>query len=176
MKKIYFMRAAKAEGFGIGVSDYERSLRPKGLQELRTIASYLALQNISVNAILSSCSMRAQETLTELDKILDLKAKKQFLQELYYRPYEEAFKIILAQDDEDDALLIIGHYPQLNELINNISKEPVKNIPSMGVVSLLFDIKSWSDIADCKAEVEFVIYPKQFKYYMPRQIRATLAL
>ena len=176
MKKIYFIRAAKAEGFASGISDYERSLKPKGLKEIKTIGSYLALQNISIDVILSSYSMRAQETVVELDKILSFDTKKQFLEELYYKPYEEVFDIIMAQDDEDNTLLIVGHYPQLNELINALSSELINNIPNMGVVSLEFDINEWSDLKNSKAKLDFFIYPKQFKYYMPHQIRATLSL
>jgi phosphohistidine phosphatase len=82
----------------------------------------------------------------------------------------------MAQESSCDTLFIVGHNPQLNELTNRLSREPILKIPSMGVVALTFDIKEWSELVNKKGTLKFFIYPKQFKYYMPRQIRTTLAL
>jgi len=176
MKRIYFIRAAKAKGFYGAQSDYERTIKPKGLKEIKTIGSYLALHNISIDVILSSYAQRAQDTVVELDKIVSFSAKKQFLEALYYQPCDEMIKIIKALDDEDKNLLIVGHYPQLNELINELSSESINSIPNMGVVALEFDVEHWADLDRSGSNLDFFIYPKQFKYYMPDQIRTRLAL
>ncbi len=174
MKKIYLIRSAKAENFSEGLSDYERSLRKKGLKDIKTMGSYLLLQGISPDIVLSSCALRAQETTSNLTKILDFKGIKHFLQELYFLPYEEVLKIIMAQDEESKSMFIVGHNPQLIELINSLSSTFISDIPSMGIVALNFEIDEWSEIETKKGTMEFFISPKQFKYYMPQQIRVTL--
>ncbi len=174
MKKIYLIRSAKAEDFSQGLSDYERSLRKKGLKDIKTMGSYLSFQGISPDIILSSCALRAQETTTKLAETLHFKGMKYFLKELYFLPYEEVLKIIMAQDEEHDNIFIVGHNPQLIELVNTLSSDFISNMPSMGVVALSFDINEWSEIEDVKGTIEFFITPKQFKHYIPQQIRATL--
>jgi len=176
MKEIYLIRHAKAENFSEGLSDFERSVKKKGFKDIQTIGSYLALQGISPDAILSSCAMRAQESAVALAERLSFEGVKYFLEELYYAPCEDVFNIIMAQEKSCEKLFIIGHNPQLNELTNLLSKEFISKIPTMGVVALSFDIDDWSEIATIKGNLNFFIYPKQFEYYMPRQIRTTLSL
>jgi len=176
MKEIYLIHHAKAEDFSEGLSDFERSLKKKAFKDIQTIGSYLALQGISPDVILSSCAMRAQETAVMLAEKLSFQGVKHFLEELYYAPYEDALNIIMAQDKSCERLFIIGHNPQLNELVNSLSKEYISKIPSMGVVSLHFDISEWSEIKSVKGNIDFFLYPKQFKYYMPRQIRTKLSI
>lgn len=174
MKNIYLIRSAKSEDFSQGLSDFERTLREKGIEDINTIGSYLALQSISPDMILSSCALRAQETTVELAKKLDFEGVKYFLEELYSSSYKDILSIIMAQDDECSSIFVVGHSPQLVELTNWFCNENIGKLPSMGVISLSFDINEWSEIESKKAKMEFFIYPKQFKYYMPKQIRDTL--
>jgi len=176
MKKIYFIRHAKAESFLEGVSDFERTLKKRGLKDIATIASYMALQGISPDIILSSCVMRAEQTALALAEKLDFEGKKYFLEELYYAPIQEVLGIIMAQGQSCDSIFVIGHNPQLNELVNTLSSEHINKIPTAGVVALSFAIDSWSEVEDVKGELDFFIYPKQFRYYMPKQIRTTLSM
>ena len=174
MKKIYLIRHAKAEGFLEGVSDFERVLKKRGVKDIEMIGSYMALQGISPDVILCSCAMRAEQTALQLAKKLGFEGKTYFLQELYYASNEDALGIIMAQDKSLDSIFIIGHNPQLNELVNTLSSEYINKIPAMGVAALTFNINTWSEIETVKGELDFVIYPKQFEYYMPKQIRTTL--
>jgi phosphohistidine phosphatase len=174
MKKLYLIRDAKAEPFSRGLSDFERSLRKKGIKELKSIASYLMLRGITVDVILSSCALRAQQTTLLLSEAISFEGQKHFLEELYYPPYDEILSIIMAQDSSVTSLFVVGHDPYLSELVNNLSVESVAKIPPAGVVALEFDIDEWSELKRNKGSIEFFIFPKQFKYYMPKQIRAKL--
>jgi len=41
---------------------------------------------------------------------------------------------------------------------------------------LNFNIDSWNELLQMeKPKIDFFIFPKQFKYYMPKQIRDTLS-
>jgi phosphohistidine phosphatase len=174
MKKIYLIRDAKAEGFSQGISDFEREITKKGKKDILTIGSYMALRGISLDIILSSCALRAQQSAISLAEKLSFSGEQHFLQELYFGSNDALLEIVKAQDDKFENLAIVGHNPQLNELINRLTDEHINKIPAMGVVSLSFDIESWSDIDESVGKMEFFIYPKQFKYYMPKQIQATL--
>ena len=176
MKTLYLIKHAKSNWDIPGTRDFERPISKKGAKDVNTIGSYLKLKNIVPDIVLSSCSLRAQESADLLAKKIGFKGKKYYLEELYMTPAEDMKEIIMAQDDDINSIFIVAHNPQLSEIINIISDEHFSKIPSMGVVALNFDIKEWEEIETVKGEVDFFIFPKQFKYYMPKQIRSTLAL
>ncbi len=124
--------------------------------------------------ILSSCASRAQESADKIAKILSYEGRIEYLQELYYTPTEVMHEILLMQDDADDTIFVIGHNPQLTDMVNLLVDDHVAKIPTMGVVAINFDIEHWSELSYIRGELDFFIYPKQFKYYIPKQIRAIL--
>ncbi|MEA1891440.1 MAG: histidine phosphatase [Campylobacterota bacterium] len=176
MKTLYLIRDAKSDWTTPDTRDFERSLTKKGKKDVKTIGSYFLLRGISPDLILSSFSLRSQETSDLLAKVIDSDAKKLYMEEFYMKPVENMKEIIMAQDNSVDKLFVIGHNPQISEIINMINDEHVNKVPSMGVVAVDFEIKEWSELENTKGKIDFFIFPKQFKYYMPKQIRASLPL
>lgn len=80
----------------------------------------------------------------------------------------------MMQENQFDSILLVGHNPQVTEVANMLTAEHISKIPTVGVVAINFDIEEWSELETVQGEIDFFIYPKQFKYYMPKQIRATL--
>jgi phosphohistidine phosphatase len=175
MKTLYLIRHAKSDWSKADISDVERGLAKKGYKDINTMGSYLALRGIKPDLMLSSCSLRTQETADLLAKKIDFQGKIHYLMELYLASVEEIKEIIMIQDDDTDSLFLIGHNPQLSELANLLSDEHISKIPTLGIVSIEFDVDKWSDLQKTKGQIDFFIFPKQFKYYMPKQIRATLS-
>ena len=125
--------------------------------------------------ILSAASLRAQRTADALAKRLEYTGKVHYLRELYRADPETVLEILSLQDDETDSLFLVAHNPELSEIANLLSSDHFGKIPALGIASLTFDIGSWGDLASgARGETEFFIYPKQFRYFMPRQIRAVL--
>jgi len=125
--------------------------------------------------ILSSASLRAQRTADLLAERLEYTGRILYLRELYRTDPDVLLEILSMQDDEHETLFLIAHNPELSELANLLSPDHFGKIPALGVVSLRFDIDVWSDLTEADSgTTEFFIYPKQFRYFMPRQIRATL--
>jgi len=174
MKTLYFIRHAKTNNFDIAESDFERTLSKKGLRDITTIGSYLKLRGICPDAVLSSCALRAQQTATKLIEIIQYHGVIHYLEQLYMTQTQEIVDIISMQDDTIESMFVVGHHPYLTELVNTLSQEHISKIPSMGVVCITFDKDRWQDVVQSKGEIEFFIFPKQFQYYMPKQIRATL--
>ena len=174
MKTIYFIRHAKAANFEVGESDFERSLSKKGIKDIKTIGSYLKLRSTQADIILSSCAIRAQDTALKLSSILSYQGNIEYFEHLYKSSIEEIIEIIQMQENESQRMIIIGHHPYLTELVNQLSPEHISKIPSMGVVCMQFDTNNWNDITTVKGNIDFFIFPKQFKYYMPKQIRTSM--
>lgn len=174
MKTIYFIRHAKAGWSVPDTSDVERSISKKGKRESRTMGSYLALRGIKPDLILSSCALRAQQTTDLLAETIGFEGKRYYLEELYLTSVEAIREIISIQDDEVERMFIVGHNPYLHELANSLMDEHISKFPSLGIIAIDFDIDSWGEIESAKGKIDFFIFPKQFKYYMPKQIRTYL--
>ena len=118
--------------------------------------------------------MRAQTTASELAKKIGFEGKVYYMKELYQSSLEIYFNILSLQDNEYDSIFLIGHNTELTEFANAILEENFYKFPTLGVLALKIDIDSWEDIKENIAKIDFFIQPKQFKYYVPKQIRTTL--
>jgi len=174
MKKLYLIRSAKASWDEPGSADFERGLSSKGVRHIKTIGAYLRLRGISPDLLLSSCALRAQQTSDMLAEALEYSGVKHYMRELYLTPPDRICEIIAAQDSDIEHLFVVGHSPQLHEVANSLMDEHLNRFPAMGIVAIDLDIDSWSELTDERGKMDFFIYPKQFEYYMPGQIRAYL--
>jgi phosphohistidine phosphatase len=168
------IRHAKSSWKDIDASDFERGLTKKGKKSIETIGSYLKLRGIKPDSILSSCARRTQETADLLAKKLEFKGSTNYMKELYFTDTETLKQIIMLQESDAESIFVIGHNPQVTDMANALIDEHISKIPTMGVVAIEFDIDRWSEVAHVKGKMEFFIYPKQFQYYIPNQIRAIL--
>jgi phosphohistidine phosphatase len=168
------IRHAKSSWKDIDASDFERGLTKKGRKHIETIGSYLKLRGVLPDHILSSCAVRTQETADLLAKKLEYDGQTEYLQELYFTDTETLKEILLMQDDAFDTVFVIGHNPQITDMANMLIDEHISKIPTMGVVAINFETDSWNELIHTEGKLDFFIYPKQFQYYVPKQIRAIL--
>lgn len=138
------------------------------------IGSYLMLRGIRPDHMLASCAVRTQETADRLAKKLSYEGEIDYLRELYFTDTDTLKELLTMQDDTYNTIFVIGHNPQITDMANVLLDEHISKIPTMGVVAIDFDVEQWSDILNEKGRLDFFIYPKQFQYYVPKQIRAVL--
>ncbi len=168
------IRHAKSSWKDIDASDFERGLSKKGRKHINMVGSYLKLRGVIPDYIVSSCSVRTQETADLLAEKLEYEGHTDYLQELYFTDTETLKEILLMQEDKLNTVFVIGHNPQITDMANMLIDEHISKIPTMGVVAINFDIDTWSELPHTKGKLDFFIYPKQFEYYVPNQIRAIL--
>lgn len=176
IKTLYLIRHAKSSWKNGNQWDFLRGLNKRGMHDLETMSSYMALRKIKPDLILSSCALRAQLTADGLAEKIRYSNRIHYMDELYLTRPEMALNVLSTQEDQYDSLFFIGHNPTLTELVNTLIKDKFTKFPTLGIFALKLDIDSWEEIGEVDdAEVDFFIFPKQFKYYMPKQIRTILA-
>ena len=136
----------------------------------------MALQKLKPDLILTSFSFRAQITADELAKNIGYTGRIQYMEELYNSRPKTLMNVLTLQDDGYDTIFLIGHNPELTEFANFLVEDNFAKFPTLGVLAVKLDIEAWGDIYEKCGEIDFFIQPKQFKYYVPKQIRTTLAL
>jgi len=136
----------------------------------------MALRNIKPDLILSSCALRTQLTADVLAEKAGYSDCIQYMDELYLTRPEMVLNVLSTQEDKHESIFFVGHNPTLTELVNMFIDDEFTKFPTLGIFALKLDIDSWKEIVEVhNAEIDFFIFPKQFKYYIPKQIRATLA-
>jgi len=175
IKTLYLIRHAKSDWKNGALSDFQRGLTKQGKRDLETMGSYLALRKIHPDLILSSAALRAQLTADGLMDKTGYSGRVQYMDELYLTKPEMLINVLSLQEDQYESIMLIGHNPALSELANILQHENFTKFPTLGVLAITLDIDSWEEIKEsCHGTIDFFIFPKQFKYYMPGQIRSTL--
>lgn len=134
----------------------------------------MSIQNLKPDLMLSSLALRAQTTADQLGKKIGYAGKIHYMKELYNSRPGTLMNVLTLQDDSYNTIFLIGHNPELTEFANFLIEENFSKIPTLGVLAINLNINSWSEISEKCGKVDFFIQPKQFKYYMPKQIRTTL--
>ena len=134
----------------------------------------MSIQNLKPDLMLSSLALRAQTTADQLAKKIGYEGKIHYMKELYNSRPETLMNVLTLQDDSYDTIFLVGHNPELTEFANFLIEDNFSKIPTLGVLAINLNINSWSEISEKCGTVDFFIQPKQFKYYMPKQIRTTL--
>lgn len=139
------------------------------------MGSYLALQGLEPDLILSSLALRAQITALKLSEKIGYMGRIHYMEELYNSRPEALINVLALQDDNDNSIFLVAHNPALTEFANFLIRDNFPKMPALGVLALHLDVDSWGGIAKNCGKIDFFIQPKQFKYYVPKQIRATLS-
>ncbi len=173
---MYLIRHAKSKWSNGKLQDFERGLSNRGAKDLKVMSSYAALRQIKPDLILSSLALRAQLTADSLAEKLEYKERIHYMHELYMVRPETLINILGLQDNQYDSIFMVGHNPELTELANELLKDNIPKLPTLAILAIKLDIESWGDIEGTYGEVDFFVYPKQFRYYMPRAMQKELQL
>ena len=164
MKTLVIVRHAKSSWDDPGLSDHDRPLNKRGLEDAPEMGARLAKWGPPVDRVISSSAVRALTTAEMVSHEMGLPWDEIHIEDaLYHATEEEVLDLIWEQDDYLDGLMLFGHNPGLTYLVNELSDLYLDNLPTCGVVILQFDVENWTQIGDeiaIKADVDF---PKKFR-------------
>ncbi len=161
-KYLYILRHAKSDWSEEFKSDFERGLSKRGFRDILMVSKALKKKKIKPDLIISSSAIRAQTTAEIFGAILkydidDIIFKKS----LYFASVGDIIKLIKDTSNDISHLAIVGHNPELTELVNVLSSLNLDNLPTSGFVALEFDVSNWQDIK--KSNLLFYLTPKMLK-------------
>lgn len=161
MKKLIFVRHAKAEDESNGISDFERSLTLKGKIISRTMARKLGETEKSPGIFITSPAFRALETAIIFAGELGIYADDIILNSsVYNRMSLKNLPSILAGINEDaDTVTLFGHNPSFSDIANSLSSEGCDYIPKTGIICISFKIRKWSEISRARGKTEYFLKP-----------------
>ncbi|GAB4294629.1 MAG: phosphohistidine phosphatase SixA [Ignavibacteriaceae bacterium] len=164
MKKLYLIRHAKSSWKDMSLEDFDRPLNKRGKKDAPLMGKILREYNITPDLVISSPAKRAIITAKIISEEIGYEKEKiREVDDIYEASSSELLNIVKSLPDDSDTIMIFGHNPGLTLLSNYISNREIDNIPTCGVVCIIFGINSWGEIDHQTGRMEFFIYPKKFK-------------
>jgi phosphohistidine phosphatase len=162
MKKLIFIRHAKAEDYGPELPDFERSLVLSGKKSSRLMASILKSKEKDPGLVLSSHAFRALETALIFCREYDISIDKIRLFPGLYTGMDtqDIASVLKAQSDDIRTITLFGHNPLITGLATFFAVREPEDIPKTGILCLSFDKENWADIGPGSGKTIYFLKPK----------------
>jgi len=145
MKTLLILRHAKSSWKFPDLSDHDRPLNRRGKQDAPEMGRILKDRELVPDLIVSSTATRAKDTAVAIAKHSGYKGKKTKNESLYAAEPAAYLKVIRELADDYERVLIVGHNPGVEELIEMLTGE-IHIIPTCTLAQIEFDIDNWSDL------------------------------
>jgi phosphohistidine phosphatase len=157
------MRHGQAEEGDEGIPDFERSLTAKGKNVTRLMARRLKEKISDPGLLVSSPAFRAIETALIFAREYDIKPEKIVMNNLIYSRFDHKtiIEILKLTGEDTETITLFGHNPGFSDVASWYSREQLNLIPKSGIISLLFNIRTWSELKPATGNPEIFHEPKK---------------
>ncbi|MEK9649708.1 MAG: histidine phosphatase family protein [Gammaproteobacteria bacterium] len=159
MDKLFLLRHAKSSWANSHLSDFQRPLSNRGIQNASDLSEFLIKKNINPHCVLVSSSYRTLETL-ELagkhisDEIINIK-------DAIYHASVETLLGLLANEENQGTLLLVGHNPAMHCLTEVLTRSHIDKFPTCALAEIELTT-SWVDIRNASHTLVNFYTPKDY--------------
>ncbi len=140
------MRHAKSSWNYPNTADFDRPLNERGKRDAPRMGKLLEQESLVPEAIVSSTAVRARTTSEAVALASGFAGTIEFADELYAADVGDYVTCIRQRDDRERRLLIVGHNPTVEELIENLAGED-ERMPTAAIAQIALPIERWEDLA-----------------------------
>jgi phosphohistidine phosphatase len=144
MKKLLLVRHAKAS-HDTSYNDFERPLKHSGIDDATLMAERLKNASIIPQILVASSSVRTAATADILSEHL-LLPKPTLNKNIYEGGQKVALAIINHFEDQYDFVGLVGHNPDIAELVYYFTRE-MRDIPPGTAILISFEVDEWKLIS-----------------------------
>lgn len=162
-RKLFIIRHGKSSWETV-VDDIDRPLTERGVRNSYEMADRLQESGLLPKALYSSPANRALHTAVIMSRVWKTAERNMHIcKDLYLSDEDDIQDVISGLPDEITEVAIFGHNPGFTGFANRYLRPPVENIPTAGVVVLVFEMDSWTDMAATQVKQSLFDYPKKNK-------------
>lgn len=162
MKTLLLMRHGKSSWKDSSMEDHDRPLSKRGLKDAPQMAQLIVDKELIPQKVLSSTARRAHHTaeiLAEITHTSDII----YLNSFYLAEPAEYLQVLKDLPDDLERVMVIGHNPGLEGLLQILSGE-VESLPTSAIAHLVLPIRHWTEITDhTEGELVAVWRPREIK-------------
>ncbi len=155
MKTLGLFRHAKSDWDDIAKRDFDRGLNERGRRGAALMGAHIAAHGVVWSKIIASSAERVKQTLAEALPDTEIEWDKR----AYLASSVTLMELIREHSDDEQAILMAGHNPGLQDLIfdivppsaeNALFDEAAGKFPTATFAVLELDIDSWEQFSgDC---------------------------
>ena len=161
MKTLIMVRHGKSS-WDYSVSDKDRPLQERGVNDALLVSSKFNSQGENIDAVFSSPANRALHTAMIFTRQLNISLSLvEITNELYDFSGESVFDFISNLDDSLDSVMIFGHNHAFTHVANSLGNTYIDNVTTSGLVQLNFPVNSWNSVT--KGTTKQTIFPKDLR-------------
>jgi phosphohistidine phosphatase len=163
MKRLIFVRHARAEDQTSGITDFERSLTVKGKVTARQMAKRFRQKEPDPGLMITSPALRALETAYIFAAELGIKYEEIRIESCIY--FKSGLKIIYdilkSVSDDTDTITLFGHNPSFTEIPDRLSKTGCEFLTKTSIVCISFPVKTWSELKTDSGKQDYFLKPEK---------------
>lgn len=165
MKQLILSRHAKTEVIRYDISDFERNLTNRGINDSNLVSRHLFDKGIKTDIIISSPANRAiatarlyahqfniqLNTILQVDKLYDGFSTQEFLE------------MLQNEAGQHDKVWVFGHNPDIASWTSKLLDEGYFPVPTGTAIGIEFDVENWTDIDARSGKLIHFTTPKILK-------------
>ncbi|MCK5365984.1 MAG: histidine phosphatase family protein [Gammaproteobacteria bacterium] len=166
-RELLIFRHGKSDWGGDAVNDFDRPLAGRGRKAVKCMASWLRDQSLLPEHILSSTAERARQTALRLCRYADIpETRVEWQDAIYAADLEALLDVLVNAPQQQGRMMIIGHNPGLEELVEYLAGEPIKApagspaLPTAGLARLSMPYE-WKRLESGCAQVLSINRPRE---------------
>lgn len=175
MKRLVFLRHAKAVPASPDLDDRDRRLADRGRSDAIRMGQFLNEEAVVPDLVLCSSARRTRETLELVLSQLPAGPAVRHLPELYLARWLTMVNLVRQIRERADTLLLIGHNPGLEEAVKKLARPPGDTktrklhqllgaeYPTAAIAILEFDVAMWSAVERGEGELLNFIRPRDLR-------------
>jgi phosphohistidine phosphatase len=162
MKTIVLIRHAKSDWSDLTLSDFERPLNQRGIEDAPIMADVVFCTGVKPHLMISSPAVRASATADIFATAFGYKKDKiVYAPEVYHKGATEIIDLLSRTDSKYSSIFLFGHNPYITSMASYFTSIQFGEVPTCGAVGIDFGIKKWETITKKIGKLRFFEYPQK---------------
>lgn len=145
MKRLLILRHAKSSWGDASLDDWQRPLAARGVADAPRVGEMLREGSLVPDLILTSDAVRARTTAQAAAAAAGYTREIVLEPSLYHATPEDVIALLNGLPDTASTVLVVGHNPGLEELVEQLSGEHY-DMPTGAMAQLALPIDRWRDL------------------------------
>jgi phosphohistidine phosphatase len=145
MKTLLLLRHAKSSWKQQALNDHDRPLNKRGKREAPEVGRYLKENDLLPDLILCSTARRARDTAQAVVDESGYDGEMDQLPDLYLSDTACYLDVLKRLPDDVKRVLIVGHNPELDELLTLLT-DVNQHLTTASLVHIDLPITSWAEL------------------------------
>jgi len=146
VKRLLVLRHAKSSWADTSLDDWQRPLNDRGRRDAPRVGAWLLDRSLVPDLIVTSDAVRARETAAAVAAAAVYTREIVVEPSLYHATAADAIAVLKSISTQTTrTVLIVGHNPGLEDLVNRLSGEH-HDLVTAAIVELAVPIDRWSEL------------------------------